>query len=60
MRSRLIICRAPTSPCPAARELATAKRDVVSVESKTELEQGNVPDERSGTDLERDSENAAT
>nr|HNI20744.1 DEAD/DEAH box helicase family protein [Nitrospira sp.] len=42
------------------KELATAKRDVVSVESKTELEQGNVPDERSGTDLERDSENAAT
>ena len=34
MRSRLIICRAPTSPASGGKELATAKRDVVSVESK--------------------------
>jgi LmbE family N-acetylglucosaminyl deacetylase len=36
---------------------ATSKRDVIGVESKTELEQENVTDERGRIDLERDSQN---
>ena len=62
MRSRLIICRAPTRCVVRRQGIGHAKRDVGErPESKPKLASALRPDERSGTDLgNEESENAAT